>query len=85
VKVTEYFKAMRLRPDRSGIKEEWIQETIANPLREEIQLDGRIRRWSKVTEANGKYLRVILLDDEETVHNAFFDSGFKEENENTIF
>ena len=31
----------------------------------------------------GKYLRVILLEDEETVHNAFFDRGFKEiDNEN---
>jgi hypothetical protein len=26
-----------------------------------------------------KYLRVILLEDGETVHNAFFDRGFKEE------
>jgi hypothetical protein len=26
-----------------------------------------------------RYLRVILLDDEETVHNAFFDRGFREE------
>jgi len=26
----------------------------------------------------GKYLRVILLEDVETVHNAFFDRGFKE-------
>jgi len=25
-----------------------------------------------------KYLRVILLADGETVHNAFFDRGFKE-------
>ena len=27
-----------------------------------------------------KYLRVVLLEDEETVHNAFFDRGFKEVN-----
>jgi len=26
-----------------------------------------------------KYLRVILLEDEETVHNAFFDRGFRKE------
>jgi hypothetical protein len=26
----------------------------------------------------GKYLRVIMLDDGETVHNAFFDRSFKE-------
>jgi hypothetical protein len=27
----------------------------------------------------GKYLRIILLEDGETVHNAFFDRNFKEE------
>jgi hypothetical protein len=26
----------------------------------------------------GKYLRVILLEDGETVHNAFFDRSYKE-------
>jgi hypothetical protein len=35
-----------------------------------IQKDGRIRRWEP------KYLRVILLSDGETVHNAFFDRSF---------
>jgi hypothetical protein len=30
--------------------------------------------WIKEEE---KYLRVVLLDDGETVHNAFFDSDFK--------
>jgi len=43
-----------------------------------IQYDGRIRKWSYVEEA-GKYLRVILLEDGETIHNAFFDRSFKEE------
>jgi len=28
-------------------------------------------------EMNNRYLRVIVLDDGETVHNAFFDRGFK--------
>ena len=42
------------------------------------QSDGRIRKWGKIAEA-GKYLRVILLEDGETVHNAFFDRSFKEE------
>lgn len=27
-------------------------------------------------EAEGRYLRVVLLSDEGTVHNAFFDRGF---------
>ena len=59
------------------IKEEWIIGTINNPIKTEIQSDGRIRKWSYIAEEQ-KYLRVILLDDGETVHNAFFDRGFKE-------
>jgi hypothetical protein len=30
-----------------------------------------------IAEAEGKVLRVVLLADGETVHNAFFDRGFK--------
>jgi hypothetical protein len=42
-----------------------------------VQADGRIRRWSAIPEAEGKFLRVVLLADGETVHNAFFDRRFK--------
>ena len=31
-----------------------------------------------IEENEGRYLRVILLEDGETVHNAFFDRNFKE-------
>jgi hypothetical protein len=78
MKYTQYFSFIRQRPDRSIIREEWIAETINNPLKTEMQSDGRIRKWSYIEEA-GKYLRVILLEDSETVHNAFFDRSFKEE------
>jgi hypothetical protein len=76
VKFTQYFQAMRLRPDRSIIQLEWIQRVIDHPVKEVIQQDGRIRRWAPVPEMDGKYLRVILLPDGETVHNAFFDRTF---------
>ncbi len=73
---------MKERPDRTIIKEEWILRTIANPLKTEIQSDGRIKKWKYIEEVD-KYLRVILLEDDETVHNAFFDRRFKEKlNEN---
>ncbi len=49
-----------------------------NPVHEEIQNDGRIRRWAKIEEAGNKYLRVVILEDMETIHNAFFDRSFKE-------
>ena len=76
MKTTAYFETIRERPDRAGIKDEWIQAVIANPEKRQVQADGRIRCWARIDEAGGRYLRVILLDDKETVHNAFFDRGF---------
>jgi hypothetical protein len=72
VKTKQYFDYTRKRPDRSQIKEDWIKAVIEKPEKVEIQSDGRIRKWAKVSEV-GKYLMVILLEDCETVHNAFFD------------
>ena len=69
---------MQLRSDRVGIKLEWIEKAIANSLKVETQSDGRMRCWAKIEENEGRYLRVILLEDGETVHNAFFDRNFKE-------
>lgn len=78
MKFTRYFLFVRQRPDRAIIKEEWILRTINNPLKTEVQTDGRIRKWSYIEEMS-KSLRVILLEDGETVHNALFDRSFKEE------
>ncbi len=77
VETTQYFKFIRERKDRISIKEEWIIYVINHPQKTMIQSDGRIRKWAKIEEVN-KYLRVILLEDGETVHNAFFDRSFKE-------
>jgi hypothetical protein len=74
--VTKYFEAMWSRPDRAIIKVEWIQHVMDNPTKEVIQEDGRIRRWAPIQEAGGRYLRVVLLPDGETVHNTFFDRRF---------
>jgi hypothetical protein len=77
VKVTNYFQAIRSRRDRAVIKDEWIERVIAAPERKHVQADGRIRRWGRIDELEGRYLRVILLPDGETVHNVFFDRGYK--------
>jgi hypothetical protein len=77
MKSTQYFQYTRQRKDRSIIKNEWIEFVIENPQRTEFQSDGRIKKWAKINEIE-KYLRVILLEDGETVHNAFFDRSFKE-------
>lgn len=78
MKTTLYFTYTRQRPDRVRIRMEWIQRVVDHPERTEIQSDGRVRKWAKIAEEN-KYLRVILLEDGETVHNAFFDRSFREE------
>jgi hypothetical protein len=76
LKTTEYFRHVRQRPDRARILDEWIQRAIREPLTEHVQTDGRIRRWVYIPE-EGRHLRVVLLPDRETVHNAFFDRRFK--------
>ncbi|MBI3249063.1 MAG: hypothetical protein HYZ50_21375 [Deltaproteobacteria bacterium] len=76
MKFTQYFRVMRQRSDRVMIQLEWIQYVIDHPVKEVIQQDGRIRRWAPILEMGGRYLRVILLSDGETVHNAFFDRRF---------
>ena len=77
MKTTKYFDSVRNKPDRLVIKDEWIQKVIDNPERVVMQDDGRIRKWGKIEEMENRYLRVVLLEDDETVHNAFFDRGFK--------
>ena len=78
MKFTQYFQFTRDRNDRKKIKMEWIEYVFNFPERKEIQTDGRIRLWAKIQEAEGRYLRVIVLEDRETIHNAFFDRNFKE-------
>lgn len=77
MKFTKYFEFIRRRPDRVIIRDEWIERVVNNPVRETVQKDGRIRRWAPIEEMESKYLRVVLLPDCETVHNVFFDRGFK--------
>jgi hypothetical protein len=77
LKVTEYFSMIRARADRTAILDEWIERAIQSPIRESVQTDGRIRRWTQVHEMEDRFLRVVLLAHGQTVHNAFFDRRFK--------
>ena len=77
MKYTRYFLYTHERPDRQNIRLEWIEKVVLQPDHEVIQADGRIRRWKRIPEAENRYLRVILLDDRKTVHNAFFDRSFR--------
>lgn len=76
MRFTAYFQNMRQRPDRQLIKLEWIEYVVKHPVKEVAQKDGQIRRWASIKEMGGRHLRVILLTDGQTVHNAFFDRSF---------
>jgi len=74
--VTAYFRHTQNRSDRRQIKPEWIEATIEFPEASQVQSDGRIRKWKKIADFENRWLRVILLEDGITLHNAFFDRGF---------
>ena len=67
---------MRKRP---YIQRGWCQLALNNPARREVQPDGRVRYWVYVPDLE-KYLRVVTLEDGETVLNAFPDRDFREAN-----
>lgn len=76
VQTTAYFRddVMLKRP---YIRAEWIELALANPFRREVQPeDGRVRHWVWIDELQ-RYLRVVTLEDGQTVHNAFPDRRFK--------
>ncbi|MEK6762634.1 MAG: hypothetical protein AABY96_07955 [Nitrospirota bacterium] len=77
MKFTKYFEFIRQRPDRTIIRDEWIERAVNDPVKETVQKDGRIRRWAPIEEMENRFLRVVLLPDHKTVHNAFFDRRFK--------
>lgn len=76
VKTTRYFEEQVLRK-RPYLRREWCEQVMANPLRREVQPDGRIRFWGIVEAAPDRILRVVTLEDGETVHNAFYDRRFR--------
>jgi hypothetical protein len=77
METTRYFEEQVLRK-RPYLRREWCEKARIHPLRQQVQEDGRIRWWIFIPEA-GKYLRVVTLEDGVTVHNAFFDRDFHEE------
>jgi hypothetical protein len=73
---THYFESQVLRK-RPYLKKEWCVAVLLNPLRSEPQKYNRHRFWAAVPELDGRYLRVITLEDKVTIHNAFPDRGFR--------
>ncbi len=76
-KTTRYFEEQVLAR-RPYLRREWCEHVITDPIRREVQTDGRIRHWGRVADLEDRALRVITLEDGETVHNAFPDRNFSE-------
>lgn len=75
MKMTAYFRTS-VMARRPYLKTEWIEEVLNNPVRTEVQSNGRVRYWGYVAEMD-KYLRVVTEPNGEMVHNAFFDRRFR--------
>lgn len=78
---TRYFDE-QVRRKRPYLTLAMCRSVIAGPLRREVQEDGRIRHWGEVAlsgEGEKRILRVVTLEDGETIHNAFLDRGFRED------
>ncbi len=74
---TRYFeRVVSKRPERWMVTPGMIISVVKAPARKEQEPNGRIRHWGHIAELN-RWLRVITLDDGETVHNAFLDRSFK--------
>lgn len=77
MKTTRYFEEQVLRK-RPYLRREWCARVIAHPVRRLVQPDGRVRFWGVIPELGNRVLRVVTLEDGETVHNAFPDRDFIE-------
>ena len=74
---TEYFET-KVLVKRAYLTKEMCIAVVEGYLRREVQDDGeRVRFWAQVSALEGRYLRVITLQDERTIHNAFPDRRFK--------
>jgi hypothetical protein len=72
---TEYFETQVLRR-RPYLRREWCIAVVERPIRVERQNHNRFRFWARVPELGNRYLGVVTLDDQVTIHNAFPDRGF---------
>jgi hypothetical protein len=75
LKTTAYFEQKLL--ERPEIQRAWCERVLANPLKAVIQPNGRISYWAVIPEYGNRVLRIITLEDGETLHNAYFDRNFR--------
>ena len=73
---TEYFEK-KVLAKRPYLTKELCMRVVEAPIRFEQQETNRFRFWCAISELEGKFLRVITLEDKVTIHNAFLDRRFK--------
>lgn len=79
MRVHPYFRRRVLENlKRSRITVDICEAIVAEPYRSEVQEDGRYCCWGYAPEI-GYYERVIVLEDGETLFNAFEDRNFTRE------
>jgi len=81
MKTMRHFAEQVLRK-RPYLPTEQFAAVLVKLLRRLVQPDGRIRCWGSITDPRDdreRVLRIVTLDDGETVHNAFFDRGYRED------
>ena len=77
ISYTNYFET-KVLAKRPYITKEMCHKVLLDPARKEVQENGeRVRFWGKLQELDGRFLCVIPLSDETTIHNAFADRRFK--------
>lgn len=77
MKTTHYYDT-DVRLKRPYIRDEWCEQALRAPDHKMLQPDGRIRYYKYIAEVD-KFIRVITLNDGQTVHNAFYDRRFTPE------
>ena len=76
MQTTGYFDNEVLKK-RTYLTKAMCEAVVNNPLHMEQQEDGRYRYWGFVKELD-KVIRVVVLEDGKTIHNAFMDRNFKQ-------
>jgi len=79
VRVHPYFLRRVEAPDRRGITPEICERIVSEHDYHDVDpRNGRLRYWGFAPEVgeNGKWIRVIVLSDGETLFNAHPDRGY---------
>ena len=75
LKTTAYFDNF-VSQKNSEVHRAWISSVLSSPVQVERWPNNRISCWGNILGAENRVLKAIILEDSETVHNAFFDRNF---------